>query len=66
MDRLAFKEFIQHDCNADALTAEIRELIEDKSRRQKMLDDYADIRNALGGTGASAAVAKSMIEELTK
>ena len=66
VDRLAFKEFIQHDCNADALTAEIRELIEDKSRRQKMLDDYADIRNALGGTGASAAVAKSMIEELTK
>ncbi|MBR2127407.1 MAG: lipid-A-disaccharide synthase [Bacteroidales bacterium] len=64
VDRLAFKEFIQNDCNPDALVTEIRELIEDKNRRQKMLEDYADIRNALGGTGASAAVAKSMIKEL--
>jgi hypothetical protein len=29
-----------------------------------MVDDYADIRNALGGAGASSAVAKAMIEEL--
>jgi hypothetical protein len=29
-----------------------------------MLDDYADIRSALGGTGASSAVAKAMIAEL--
>ncbi len=65
VDRLAFKEFIQDDCNSDALVTEIRELIEDRQRREKMLDDYADIRNALGGTGASAAVAKAMIEELS-
>ena len=64
VDRLAFKEFIQDQCNADALVTEIRELIENKMRRQKMLDDYADIRNALGGNGASAAVAKAMIQEL--
>jgi lipid-A-disaccharide synthase len=66
VDRLAFKEFIQDECNADALVTEIRELIEDKERREKMLCDYADIRNALGGTGASAAVAKAMIEALTE
>ena len=66
VDKLAFKEFIQDDCNADALVTEIRELIENKERREKMLDDYADIRNALGGTGASSAVAKAMIEELRK
>ena len=64
VDRLAFKEFIQDDCNADALVAEIRSLIENKAYRQKMLDEYAEIRSALGGTGASAAVAKAMIEEL--
>lgn len=64
VDRLAFKEFIQHDCNADALVTEIRDLIENQERRQKMLDDYADIRSALGGTGASSAVAKAMIAEL--
>ena len=64
IDRLAFKEFIQDDCNPDALVAEIRDLIENKERREKMLNDYADIRNALGGTGASAAVAKAMLQEL--
>jgi hypothetical protein len=31
-----------------------------------MLAEYAEIRSLLGGTGASAAVAKAMIEELKK
>lgn len=66
VDRLAFKEFIQHDCNSDALVAEIRDLIENPERRREMLAEYAEIRSLLGGTGASAAVAKSMIEELNK
>ena len=66
VDRLAFKEFIQNDCNADALVTEIRELIENQERRLKMLNEYAEIRSALGGSGASSAVAKSMIEELKK
>ncbi len=64
VDRLAFKEFIQDDCNADKLVEEIRELIENLERRQKMLDEYAEIRSALGGSGASAAVAHAMIEYL--
>jgi lipid-A-disaccharide synthase len=66
VDRLAFKEYIQDDCNADALVKEIRELIENSDRRSKMLADYEDIRNLLGGAGASSAVAKAMIEELKK
>lgn len=66
IDKLAFKEFIQKECNADALVKEIRELIENEDRRNRMLDDYADIRAALGGTGASDTVAKAMIEEITK
>ena len=66
IDKLAFKEFIQDDCNAEALTKEVRDLIENSARRERMLEDYADIRNLLGGTGASAAVAKAMIEEMKK
>lgn len=64
VDRLAFKEFIQNDCNAEMLLTEIRSLIEDKEYRDRMLSDYSDIRNALGGSGASAAVARSMIDLL--
>lgn len=65
-DRLVFRELIQKDLTADNLTAEIRRLIEDKKYREKMLDGYREIRQALGGSGASAAVAHAMIEELTK
>ncbi|MCM1177501.1 MAG: lipid-A-disaccharide synthase [Clostridium sp.] len=64
INRLAFKELIQDDCNADALVSEVRALIEDKSYRQHMLDEYAEIRSLLGGAGASEAVAKAMIELL--
>lgn len=64
VDRLAFKEFIQDDCNPDMLVTEIRALIEDKEYRERMLSDYADIRQALGGSGASAAVTRSMIDLL--
>ncbi len=66
IDRLAFKEFIQDDCNSDALVQEIRDLIENPERRSAMLAEYAEIRSALGGSGASAAVAKAMLEELRK
>ena len=64
--RIARKEFIQEECNPDALVEEIRELIENQDRRKKMFRDYAEIRDALGGSGASSAVAKAMIEELRK
>ena len=66
IDKLAFKEFIQDDCNPDFLVKEIRDLIENPDRRKAMLDDYAQIRSLLGGSGASSAVAKSMIEELRR
>ena len=65
IDRLAFKEFIQEDCNAGNLVAEVRALIEDEAYCRKMLSEYDCIRKALGGKGASAAVAKAMIEELS-
>ena len=64
IDRGAFKEFIQDACNPEALVTEVRALIEDTGYRQKMLDEYQEIRNALGGSGASAAVARAMYDEL--
>ena len=66
IDKGAFREFIQDDCNPDKILAEVRSLIENEDYRNRMLNDYADIRKALGGSGASAAVAGAMIEELKK
>ena len=62
--RLAFRELIQEEFNADSVTGEVQRLIEDREYREKMISDYSDIRNALGGKGASEAVAKAMIETL--
>lgn len=64
IDKLAFKELIQDDCNADNLMHEVRELIENKAYRSAMLDEYARIKNALGGSGASRAVAADMARDL--
>ena len=62
--REAFRELIQEDFNADAVAAEVRRLVEDGDYRERMLADYADIRQSLGGSGASRAVARAMIGEL--
>lgn len=64
LDKLAFRELIQYYFTPEAVTAEIRRLIEDAPYRQAMLADYAEIRTRLGGSGASRAVARSMIELL--
>ena len=64
INRLAFKELLQNDCNADALVSEIRALLEDKAYREKMLADYHEIQELLGGEGASNAVAAEMIRLL--
>lgn len=64
-DRLAFRELIQGDCTADNLVSEIRALIENREYRNGMLEEYGRIRKALGGTGASEAVAAEMIREMS-
>ena len=64
LGRLAFREFIQSELTADALLQELTRLMEDEAYREKMKADYAQIRELLGGSGASDAVAKAMIKEL--
>lgn len=64
IDRPAFREFLQENFTVENLEAEMLRLWEDEAYRQKMLADYAQIRDLLGGTGASDAVAGAMINEL--
>lgn len=66
VDRLVFRELIQDDMNAESVGNEIIRLIEDAPYRAEMLSGYAEIRNALGKSGASKAVAEAMIGELRK
>ncbi len=64
IDRLAFKELLQHHCSAENILAEVRLLLEDEAYRAQMLEDYAQIRALLGGSGCSAKVAQAMINAL--
>lgn len=65
LDKMAFRELIQYDFTPEAATAEMRRLVEDLPYRERMLADYAEIRARLGGSGASRAVARAMIAELS-
>ncbi|MBQ3767086.1 MAG: lipid-A-disaccharide synthase [Bacteroidales bacterium] len=66
LDRAAFRELLQESFTSDRLTAEVRRLLEDTDCRTRMLADYTEVRELLGGTGASEAVAEAMISELKK
>ena len=64
LDKEAFKELIQEDFTADNVTSEIRAISVPGERRSQMLADYAAIRSALGGSGASLAIAYSIYSSL--
>jgi len=66
LGRGAFRELIQEDFTAEAVVSEVRRLVDDAEYRSRMLEDYREIRDALGGKGASRAVAAAMIKELRK
>ncbi len=62
--RLAFKELLQDNLTAGRLMEEVNALVYDSAYRNAMLSDYAQVRNLLGGTGASEAVAGAMVQSL--
>ena len=64
IDRPAFKELLQNYFTPENLAVEVRRLLEDDNYRTRMLADYDEVRERLGGTGASDAVAEAMIKEL--
>ena len=66
LGRTCFRELIQDYFTTENLVYEVRRLIEDNEYRTTMLSGYEEIRNSLGGKGASEAVADAMIAELKK
>ena len=58
--RKVFRELIQYYLTPDNLVDEVRRLVQDEEYRAEMQAGYEEIRSALGGSGASRAVAKSV------
>lgn len=66
MDKGLFKELIQHDCTPELIDNELGNLLHNNEYRSRMMADYKDVREVLGGKGASAKVAQAMYNELKK
>ena len=64
VDKPVFRELIQEEFNTAAVFAELRRITEDSAYRAKMEEGYREIREALGGTGASEAIAGEMVSRL--
>lgn len=65
-DKAVFRELIQWDFTVDKVALEIERIESDPQYRGAMEDGYAAIRAALGGSGASAAIARAMYESLIR
>lgn len=61
LDKGVFRELIQEDFTVDKVLDELKSLTPGSERAVRMQEDYAAIREALGGGGASRAVAASLI-----
>jgi lipid-A-disaccharide synthase len=66
MDREVVKELIQHEMTAENMALELKKITVDIKSREKLLEDYAALRKALGGSGASQKTASLIIEYLKK
>ncbi len=60
MEREVVREMIQQDLRPDALREELGRLLADGPRRERMCADLADLRQRLGGPGASAKAASRL------
>ncbi len=64
MDREVVKELIQHDCNPEKIKYELSLILKGGKNREIMLNDYSDMREILGGGGASRKVAHSLLKTI--
>lgn len=63
LDRPAVQELIQSQLNRSTLSRTVKELAMDGPVRESMLQDYAQLRVALGGPGASMRTARLLLKK---
>jgi len=63
-DKPAVTELIQHDLTSDRLADELRQILPGGPRREQVLTDYAELRERVGGPGASDRAGERMVRYL--
>jgi lipid-A-disaccharide synthase len=66
LDRPVVKELIQEELNAHNLQKELDYILLDTTNRQRMLNDYAELKQKLGGPGASKRAAQTILNFLSR
>lgn len=61
MKKKIFEELLQHDCTAVNMLYQLRLLADGAPMRNKMMQDYSQLKEVLGGEGASDKVAEEMV-----
>jgi len=63
MDQPVVKELVQDDLSPANITSELKQLLDNKTYRDKMLADYDALIQLLGGRGASAKLATHLVDD---
>lgn len=64
MDDEVVKELIQNDLNPKRMTAELQLVLPNGQKRDQLLSKYDQLREKLGGAGASKRTAQSLLKNL--
>lgn len=66
MEKEVVKELIQHELTVENLSGELKKLTEDTSIRERIISEYKQLNEKLGGPGASARAATLITDFLYK
>lgn len=66
VDRPLVKELIQHELNHSNLKTELQKILFDEERRKEIEEGYKELKEKLGGAGASERTAKKILELMSK
>ena len=64
MSSEVIKELVQYDLNEKNLVCELKAILHDGDKREKMISDYKALKEKIGPSGASSRVAEQMVKEL--
>ena len=64
LNRECVREIVVNKIDAEAVSEELRAILEGGSRRTKMLADFAELQESMGGEGSSHRVAQDIVKSL--
>jgi lipid-A-disaccharide synthase len=66
LGRECVREIVVNKIDVEAVSEELRSILEGGSKREKMLADFAELQEMMGGDGSSHRTAKDIVKSLRK